>query len=46
VAITIAYALILPALLLVPRPLISTREGEALPIEDIFAAADLAIERV
>ncbi len=34
VAITIAYALILPTLLLVPKPLIATREGEVLPIED------------
>jgi MFS family permease len=34
VAITVAYALILPVLLTVPKRIVATRHGEALPLEE------------
>jgi hypothetical protein len=34
VAITLAYACIVPVLLTVPKALIATREGQALPLEE------------
>ena len=34
VAITVAYACIVPVLLTVPKKLIATREGEALPLQE------------
>ena len=46
IAITVAYALIVPVLFTVPRRLVSTRHGEALPLDE--AAAELeatAIQR-
>jgi Na+/melibiose symporter-like transporter len=46
VAITLAYALILPVLLLVPKRLIATRDGETLPIEDAALEVEaLAVQR-
>lgn len=42
IAITVAYAFILPVLMTVPRALIATREGEALPLSESAAALEKA----
>jgi hypothetical protein len=42
IATTIMYALILPMLLLIPRELIVTADGEANPVTDAVVLAEVA----
>jgi branched-subunit amino acid ABC-type transport system permease component len=42
IAITVVYALILPVLLLIPKGLADTRDGEANPSVEAVVAAEIA----